>query len=413
MAEDSPSLPVLTKLEGGTPDIIDSPAELDDAQAQLSKSVEPVAIDTERAQGFRYGNEAWLVQVRREDAGTFLVDSHALSDLSELSAVLQGPWILHSGSQDLNSLAQLGMVPEKIFDTEIAARLVGIEQFSLRGTCEAMLGFTLEKNHQNENWSVRPLPKSWLHYAAMDVEVLPDLYRELSARLESLGRMGWAEQEFEYARTHPVVPRAPHWQNLKGVGKLRRPSELAIARELWEVRERIGREIDLAPGRLVNNRGLIEAAQRAPRNRRELNSIEPFRRPQARQYSQEWWDAIRRAKNLTPDEMPERADMLQEETPPPLRAWKKMRPTAVSRLGAVRELVEATASPLGLDPEVVLLPATQRLLAWDPLPRGDIVSEVADKLVEGNARPWQVELLTEQAAKNSKALLALQSTPIR
>ncbi len=404
MAEDRESLPVLRMLSDGTPDLVDTERQLSDAVEQLAQSSAPVAVDTERAQGFRYGAEAWLVQVRRPDVGTFLIDTNALPDLSELSAVLDAPWIFHSGSQDLPSLKEVGMVPESLFDTEIAARLVGVEHFSLQGACETMLGFTLEKAHQNENWSVRPLPRSWLRYAAMDVEVLPQLREALSDRLDELGRQEWAEQEFAHALTHPVVARTPRWQNLKGVGSLRHPRELAVARELWETREQIAKEQDVSPGRLLNARGILAAAQENPQTKRSLGSIEFFRRPQARRYSEEWWRALRRAQGLTDNEMPTRADLHVNEGIPPLRAWKRSRPSAVQRLQSIRSLTESAAEPLGVAADMVLLPATQRAMAWEPLGADDPLTHFTERLTEGEARPWQQQLLLEQVALTPKKL---------
>ena len=407
MVEEAEQLPVLRALTDGLPDLVDTGAQLQKTIGQLGRSSAPVAVDTERAQGFRYGAEAWLVQIRRADVGTFLIDSHALPDLAGLSSVLDAPWIFHSGSQDLPSLRDLGMIPHSLFDTEIAARLVGVEHFSLQGVCEAMLGVTLEKAHQNENWSIRPLPAAWLRYAAMDVEVLPQLQEALTARLQDLGRMNWAEQEFAHALTHPLVQKPPRWQNLKGVGSLRHPREFAVAKEIWEARERIAKDIDVAPGRLLNGRGILEAAQKNPQTKRGLSSIEFFRRPQARRYSNDWWQALRRAQTLTEEEMPTRQDLHLSEGIPPLRSWKRTRPSAVSRLQSVRALTEKSATPLDLAPEVVLLPATQRAVAWEPLDSRDPLGDFNDRLTQGEARPWQQELLLQEARSNPKQMRRL------
>lgn len=409
---DAEEYPIKTTLADGVPAVTETPEELAEVERLLGASSEPVAVDTERAQGFRYGAEAWLVQIRRQDVGTFLIDSNRLPDLSSLGQTLQAPWIFHAADQDLYSLAELGLRPDEIFDTEVAARLAGLKQFSLRGACEAMLGYTLEKTHQNENWSVRPLPADWLRYAAMDVEVLPDLHAALSERLESLGRLEWAEEEFTFALANPMVPRESRWQNLKGVGGLRRPKELAIARELWSVREEIARGLDISPGRLLSTRAVIEAARRNPQSKREMLAIEPFRRPRARQYSDDFWGALRTVRGLTPEEMPTLAEVRDPGPVPPLRSWKRSRPDAVKRLGAVRALVLGAAEPLGLDPEVVLLPATQRALAWDPLPRGSAAetqSRALKLLDEAQTRPWQLELLDRSMSDSPDKLRALSA----
>ncbi len=404
---------VLTKLRGGLPKIIDTSEALQVAIDTLSASSAPVGIDTERAQGYRYGSGAWLVQLRREDVGTFLIDPHALPDLASLGAVLDSMWILHAADQDLVALEQLGMVPTEIFDTEIAARLMGFERFSLQAVCEQTLGVTLAKMHQNENWSVRPLPPDWLRYAAMDVELLPELHAEMSSQLHKMGRWEWAVEEFEHERTHPIVPRANRWENLKDLGRLRSGKQLALARELWTVRESIAQETDLAPTRILSNRAILDAATAEPTSRRQLISLPEFRRPRPRQYRDEWWNAVRRANGLTQSEYPSMS-LLEPDLneAPPLRHWKKLKPSAVPRLHAMRELVANAVTPYKIDPEVLLLPKLQRKITWHPLTsRSDDgrFEELQQRLLAGEARRWQLELLSKSFRENPKLMEVLSS----
>ncbi len=212
--------PVLRQPASGIPAVTDTPEGLLEAVSSLLGGTGPVAIDTERAQGFRYDSCARLVQIKRRGAGIFLIDTMALPDLSSLAPALQAPWIFHAPGGDLGPLADVGLVPPSLFDTEIAARLLGVESFSLRGVCEAILGVTIDKAHQNEDWSLRPLPKDWLRYAALDVELLPELCEQLSEQLMSLGRLEWANQEFEYERLHPQVSRPSSWRNIKHLAKV-------------------------------------------------------------------------------------------------------------------------------------------------------------------------------------------------
>ena len=104
--------------------------------------------------------------------------------------------MLHAASQDLACLAELGMKPRRLFDTELAARLAGFERVGLAALTEQLLGYTLEKHHSAADWSTRPLPESWLTYAALDVEMLTDLRDQLAAELDRQGKTAWAAEEF-------------------------------------------------------------------------------------------------------------------------------------------------------------------------------------------------------------------------
>jgi len=146
------------------------------ATAALAAGHGPVGVDAERASGFTYSQRAYLIQVYRRGAGTFLFDPPPIGDFTELNdALADVEWVLHAASQDLACLREVGLDPVRIFDTELAARLLGIPRVGLGTVVEALLGIHLAKEHSAANWSTRPLPESWLVYAALDVELLPDL----------------------------------------------------------------------------------------------------------------------------------------------------------------------------------------------------------------------------------------------
>ena len=147
-------------------------------------------------------------------------------------------------------LRQVGLRPSALFDTEIAARLIGLERFGLAAVAEQVLGLGLVKDHQASDWSVRPLPKEWLRYAALDVELLTELYYRLSKRLDQMGRWEWAQQEFAYALSvAPPTAKQDRWRSLPGAGKIRSRRGLGVLKALWETRESIARRIDMSPGR--------------------------------------------------------------------------------------------------------------------------------------------------------------------
>ena len=243
---DNPEL--IAQPRGGTPAVIDTQRDLEAAARALSAGSSPIALDVERAQGFRYGADPYLVQIRREDVGTFLIDTHALPDLSVLQPGVEDVWLLHDSLQDLPNLRQVGLRAPSLFDTEVAARLVGLERFGLAAVAEQLLGLGLVKDHQASDWSVRPLPKEWLRYAALDVELLTELYYRLSKRLDQMGRWEWAQQEFAYALTvPPPAAKLDRWRSLPGAGKIRSRRGLGVLKALWETRESIARRIDMSP----------------------------------------------------------------------------------------------------------------------------------------------------------------------
>src|SRR6266542_2663483 len=150
---------LLTSPRDGTPRPLTRPAELAEVARLFAAGEGPVAVDAERASGYRYTHRAYLVQLRRAGVGTVLIDPLPLDDLSVLgTAIADAEWVLHAASQDLPCLAERGMRPSRLFDTELAARLAGMERVGLAALTETLLGYTLEKHHSAADWSTRPLP---------------------------------------------------------------------------------------------------------------------------------------------------------------------------------------------------------------------------------------------------------------
>jgi ribonuclease D len=169
---EAPELPLLT-LRDGLPPVTDTDAGLKKCAAAIAKGTGPVAVDAERASGYRYSNRAYLIQLRREGSGTWLVDPIGMTSLAPLQKALEGTeWILHAATQDLPCFAELGLRPTTLFDTEHAGRLLGHPRVGLATLVETILGYGMKKEHSAVDWSTRPLPEPWLEYAALDVEVL-------------------------------------------------------------------------------------------------------------------------------------------------------------------------------------------------------------------------------------------------
>jgi len=196
------------RLRDGLPPLTESPEALARAVTALAGGTGPIALDTERASGYRYSQRAYLIQIRRAGSGSFLIDPIALPGVPGLAEVLVGPeWILHAASQDLPCLAELHLHPASLFDTELAGRLLGLPRVGLGPVVADLLGVSLAKGHGAADWSKRPFPAAWLEYAALDVEVLIELRDELDRRLLAAGKREWARQEFDAVRDAP--PPAP------------------------------------------------------------------------------------------------------------------------------------------------------------------------------------------------------------
>lgn len=385
----------------GLPPVTDSPTALHDAVDALATGAGPVAVDAERASGFRYGQDAYLVQLRREGAGTVLVDPVDAGDLTSLADVLDGPeWILHAADQDLPCLRDLGLAPRSVFDTELAARLLGRQHVGLGAVVEETLGLRLAKDHAAADWSTRPLPESWLVYAALDVELLAPLRDALAAELVAVGKAEWAAQEFEYVRTRPPRPaKVDPWRKTPRAGRaVRSPRSLAILRELWTAREELAAQLDRTPSKILPHHALVAAAVARPTSRRKLSALREFSSRQARQHHELWWEAVERALALPDDELPPtHAPLPPGELPPP-RSWSRHHRDAAEALDVVRPAVRDRAETIRVPQELLLSPDSQRHLAWDlgeeraagGRPATDVES-VARRLEYLDARPWQVE----------------------
>jgi ribonuclease D len=385
------TVPLLEPREG-LPPLVASETALAEAIARLEAGTGPIAVDAERASGYRYGHRAFLVQFRRRQAGTVLIDPVACPDLSPASAALaEAEAVLHAAGQDLPCLRDLGFEPRHLFDTELAGRLLGYPRVGLGTLVEEVLGLSLAKTHSAADWSTRPLPTEWLHYAALDVEVLIDLRDALADQLAEQGKTGWAEQEFAAvlaAKPHP--PRPDPWRRTSGIHRVRSRRGLAVVRELWRERDRIAQRRDLSPTRILPDAGIIEAARAAPGNIEDLGKVAGFTGRGAKRYGPEWLRAIRRAKSLPDDRLPE-SSAPPGEGPPPAHRWADRDPAAARRLAAVRTAVAALADSHHLPAENLLAPDAVRRLAWQP-PEPLDADSIGTELRRYGARQWQLDV---------------------
>ena len=374
----------------GVPAVITDEAALSDYADLLAHGTGPLALDAERASGYRYSQRAYLVQVRREGAGTALIDPIGVPDLSAVQEATAGvEWILHAATQDLPCLAEVGLRPSALFDTELAGRLLGRERVSLAALVQSELGHVLEKGHGATDWSVRPLSTAQLRYAALDVELLAELRDAMAAALEEAGKSEIARQEFEALLDFAPRERGDdEWRRTSGIHRVRKPRALAVVRELWLTRDDIARTRDIAVGRIIPDASLVAAAQATLATKADLAALKEFNGRGAERYLSRWWDAIARAQALPVDALPGSAP--PPTGPPPPRSWADRDPEAFARLGAAREGLAALAEEMGMPVENLISPDVVRRLCWTP-PDPCGPDEVAEALQASGARPWQVE----------------------
>jgi ribonuclease D len=390
-AAENAAVPLLAPRDGMPPLVVTVEA-LDAAARSLAAGSGPVAVDAERASGFRYGHRAFLVQFRRRGAGTVLIDPVACPDLSGIDSALAGAEaVLHAASQDLPCLAEIGYRPRRLFDTELAGRLLGYPRVGLGTLVEEVLGLALEKSHSAADWSTRPLPSEWLLYAALDVEVLVELRDSLAEQLEVSGKADWAQQEFTAVlAAGPPPPRTDPWRRTSGIHRIRDRRGLAVVRELWLERDRIARQRDLSPTRVLQDVAIIGAARSLPKDFKELAGIAGFNGRGARRYAAEWLRAVGRARAEPEAALPE-SSAPAGDGPPPAHRWQERDPAAATRLTAVRGAVAALADEHGLPTENLLAPDAVRRLAWQP-PDPASPAAVGADLARYGARPWQAEV---------------------
>ena len=337
----------------------------------------------------------------------------------------EATWIIHDAVQDLPGFAQIGLKPQALFDTEIAARLLGLHRFGLAAVTEHYLGITLAKEHSAADWSYRPLPRDWRNYAALDVELLIELERLLLEDLKRHGKDEWARQEFAYTLHEGVRPRAGHpvpWMRISRITTLSRDRRgLAVAKALWEERDRLARRYDIAPGLLLSDAAIIEAAQRKPRNAREFRLIrslnervrmhtggeqdkmfERYAPIQRAVKPNVWKTVIQQALALPADQwpsMPPAPADSQANAPRSMKVWSARHPERYERLQAVRHVINQIAEDTRTPAEMIVKPQIIRNLCWTDDPGG---RDVAEFLTQQGARPWQVSLI---AASVSRAIM--------
>lgn len=408
----------LRRPAAGIPPVLSSESDFYAAADMIAAGHGPIAIDTERASAFRYDDRAFLIQINRAGAGIFLFAPEGLrTELREALApvINKLTWVVHASVSDLPCLAWLGLYPARLIDTELGGRLAGLHRVSLGAMYEDLLGVRVAKEHSTQNWSATPLPKSWLAYAALDVDRLLELADEVEYMLRSQKKWDWATEEFEFVRAqHADItePEIRDWHMIKGMRGLRDPRELAIARELWRVREFIAVSDDVSPGKLLPNKVILAIAARRPSNLAELCRVPGARN--SRKASSIWFDAVAKAESLPESDLPVpgSGELAGWVTPGGInnRVWKKRDPDSWIKWELIREDLQEIAEEVSVPLENLLSTAHARQLTWDLIVGQNIRTEddLEDLLAQHELREWQKDIIWPVFA----AFLPDQSNPV-
>ena len=381
--------PLLTPA-GGVPEIIDTEPEFKLAITKLASGTGPIAVDAERASGYRYSARAYLIQLKR-NSDIFLIDPTAFTNsplITELNQIIQATEIiLHASTQDLPCLREWGLSPKALFDTELGARLAGLPRVGLGALVEHFFNRSLAKEHSAVDWSQRPLNQEWINYAALDVELLIELRDEIAKLLEHENKLSWAMSEFQsILNAPPAPPREDPWRRTSGMHKIRKREQLAVVRELWIARDAIAAKSDVAPGRLLSDNAITELAVAAPLTTKAFQkTLRPIGlRPRWMEHVDTWVAAILRAQS---SELP--AMRLNGDGMPPVKQWRDKFPERYAPLTHARDAVGKRALELNMPAENLITPELVRRICWDQTaPNIDAVSQ---KLAKLGARTWQIE----------------------
>lgn len=383
---------------GGVPELISTPEQLGKMIAELKVGSGPIAIDAERASGYKYSARAYLIQIKRNGGGLHLIDPIAVGECeywSELNETFKDEeWIIHASTQDLACLREVGIHPQIIFDTELAGRIAGCERVGLGPLTEQLLGVTLAKEHSAVDWSMRPLRAEWLNYAALDVELLIELRNEIEKLLIDNGKLEWAKEDFAAILRAPAPqPRKDPWRRASGIHKIRDLNSLAIIRSLWIARNEFAKEIDLAPGRVFNDETLLLIATKPPKGFGDFKKALLRRTRLTDMPFEDWFKLFEEAQILQGEDLP-KLRTPSEGLPPP-KLWQSRNPLGYARLTHARAAILELALANAMPPENLISPEAVRRVCWTDPPENldDLIKFVESQLSEFGARPWQIALV--------------------
>lgn len=425
MSEQETILRALAVPEQGTPELITTEDHFAEAIGELKSGHGPIAIDAERASGFRYSSRAYLIQLYRRGGGLHLIDPiqfNQSSLIGKLNEVIRSDeTIIHASTQDLPCLRQWGIDPKTLFDTELGARIAGCPRVGLGHLVESLLQISLAKEHSAVDWSIRPLEQEWLDYAALDVALLIDLRDQVAALLESQGKLMWAMQDFAAILKSPAQQRRKEpWRRTSGMHEIKSRYQLAIIRQLWQKRDEIAAAIDLAPGRLLSDAVIIALAKSNVKSKDELLKLPEaksrIRNEIQKSYVDLWLETYLAAQSLTEESWPTLRS--KSDSLPPVKIWRAKFPLAHAHLSHAKAKLNQIALELNLPLENLISPEQVRKICFDQASEqvykmsSNLISKVEIQLRLNGAREWQIEKCAQALAESlAEALPLPPATP--
>jgi len=316
--------------------------------AERLMGMEAVGVDLEGDSLFHYQEKVCLVQIATP-AEVILIDPLGLRDLSPLEAVFADPAVrkvLHGSDYDIRSLDRdFGIHIHGLFDTQVAARFLGLAEISLADLLKSRFGFLAEKKYQKKDWSVRPLPEEMLSYAAADAAYLLPLATALEHELRDLDRLSWVEEECEILSRVRHNPNAegPIFKTLRGAGVLDRRG-LAVAEEVLKLRIRLAQKLDRPPFKVLGNQSILEIAESKPVTLEALGAVKGLGRKQVHSLGPSLLKCVQKALELPEESLPSY----------PRKKAQRFGPDVMKKIRALKAWREKKAKKLGLDPSVVL-----------------------------------------------------------
>lgn len=404
-------------LESYPPPVFTRPAQFAAVAHAIEAAATTIFVDVERASSFRYGDRAFLIQLHIPGHGEALLDPEAGEQtIGPVAQALSSTTVcLHACRADLPSLHALGVYPAQLHDTEIAAKLLAVSGFSLGHLVESYLGIHLPKAYSRADWSVRPLPEQWLHYAVDDVKYLAVLLEMLledlatvpvavpeyyPATLRTENRATWyAETMCDMLSWRPAQPPPEQWRRLSNLSTLHGARELARARALWQARETIAARDDIAVHRIVRDPDLIAAASDNPRSVQQLRELPGFAEDLAQRYGEDFLAALRAANALPEGQLPSRRLPRAPAAVPSHRSWKHKAPHANELLRAARSRLTELSEIAAVEEQTLLASPQLRHWVWaaahttpdnhEPHHR-DLLERT---LQSAGALPWQIRVV--------------------
>jgi ribonuclease D len=367
---------------------LDTIADVEKFTSEIAETRE-IALDTEGASFHRFVDRVYLLQLSTRDRHA-VVDPLPMGVPPGLGALLEDPAVevvFHDADYDLRLLQQdYGWHIRHIFDTRVAAQLLGYTAFGLAALLERFFDVKLDKKHQRADWSMRPLTKDMLDYAAQDTRYLLQLKDQMASELERMGRSAWAREEFALLEGTRWTDEEPgtSYLRMKGARDLSR-RELAVLRELVPWRDDVAGALDRATFRVLGNEQLLEIARSQPRTKEALGKIKGMPRGILEQRGADLLDAVRRALAVPEAELPKF---------PRAARWDRD-PEFDSRVSALKTARDASAKRLELDPGVLCSRDRLEAVARRNPSNVEEVAEVSE------LRRWQV---AELAADFARAL---------